>query len=182
MEKKKFCGYLCIFIMMLAAMTGCYTALDKSSLRTPHPMPPPGHPTREPAAAEVTDSFVHVFLSVNYYSVCRSDPIEVRVSVTNHSDRPVRVGNGYCAVFFLVAGDHGEYRAYIWGLSYPMFSDPRPYYLDPGESCSKKWPWEALVRKKTGGSYQVLAPGDYMLIGTAGRYRSSPVQIRVVDE
>lgn len=182
MKKRKLCGYLCLFIMISSALAGCYTKLEKSSPHPSHPMPPPGHPIVEPAEPEVPDSLVQVSLYVNYHSVCRSDPIEVRVSVTNHSDQPVMLGNGACPVFFLVAGDQDEYKAYIWGRARKMFLDPRSFYLDPGESCSKSWPWEALVRQQGRGSYRVLEPGDYILIGTAGHYRSSPVPVTVVDE
>jgi len=174
--------YLWLFIMILTALTGCYTLLEKPRSRPPHRTPPPGQPVREPAAAEVPDSLVYVSLSVNDYTVCRSNPIEVTISVTNLSEQPVSLGWGHCPLFFLVADDQGEYKAYIWGRVYTMGNIPKPiYYLDPGDSCRRSWPWEAHVRDKGRRKYRVLDPGDYLLIGTAGPYRSSPVPIRVVD-
>ncbi|HMA76508.1 MAG TPA: hypothetical protein VKO43_04300 [Candidatus Krumholzibacteriaceae bacterium] len=178
MEKNKSGGYLCLFIMILSTLTGCYTVLDKHKAHSPQPVSPPG----DPVESEVPDSLVDLSLSVTRRSVSRSYPIEVRVSVTNLSDRPVRLGNGHCPVFFLVSGNQGEYRAYIWGLARRLDTNARPYYLEPKESCSRKWSWKALVRQKGESSYRSLEPGDYMLIGTAFRYRSSPVPIRVVDE
>jgi len=182
MINKKLYQYFCLFIMISAALAGCYTRLDRSAPRSPRSMPPPGRPIEEPVMIEPPDSLVQVSLIVSFHSVCRSDPIKVRVSVTNLYDRPVRLGNGSCPVFFRVRGDQGEYKAYIWGLARRLDPNARPYFLDPGESCNREWPWEALVRSEGRRSYRLLKPGDYVLIGTAAHYRSFPVPVRVVDE
>jgi hypothetical protein len=183
MKARRYCGSSVSFILILIILSGCYTRIEKQPSGA-RPAPPPGHPIREPTVTVVHDSLVNVSLTLSDSLVSSYHPVDVRVCITNLSGRSIRWGRGSstCRMQFLVSANGGDYRAYISGRI--CTADMSPYYLGPGEIDCQKLTWKTLVRNGDGGRkpYGRLAPGEYMLIGRAGFYRSSPVRVRVTGE
>ena len=106
------------------------------------------------------------------------ETVTVTVAVENPTDSVVDFGIGSSSCRFGVVIRIGEEEGGIQS-SRLCTPDMSVWSLGPGEKGEESWVWNGNA--VVGGTAQSLSPGQYELIGVAGKFQGSPFTIEVTD-
>ena len=127
------------------------------------------------------ESIVQITMTIDGNMLSASDPIEVKISIHNLTDRKIFWGSGSssCIFHLLIVDDQKEYYAYF---PRACTADYIQFYLRPRESRTSILKWSGKVSERGTRHIKRLQPGSYDMIGAAGRFRSAPIAFTIDGE